>query len=216
MVRIRLSIFSRQDGVMSLIQYIDEDRAQGDLAMIYERIRRLRGGVSDVMKLQSLNPSALAAHFELYRSLMFGPSELDRRTREMIGVLVSSANDCSYGVSHHCEALRNLEVPEQVIDELAAGTVSDETLSEALQGLLRYAAALTRSPSSAGSVEQLRELGWTDAAILDATLVCGYFNMLNRLSLGLGISLESSFADTCGPEGDSTPENVAFVEGASS
>lgn len=200
---------------MSLIQYIDEDRAQGDLAMIYERIRRLRGGVADVMKLQSLNPPALAAHFELYRTLMFGPSELDRRTREMIGVLVSSANDCLYGISHHSEALRNLEVPDRVIEELASGTVSDETLSEPLQALLRYAASLTRTPASATSVEELRELGWTDAAILDATLVCGYFNMLNRLSLGLGISLESTFAETCGPEGsaDASPVPVGGAAG---
>ncbi len=193
---------------MSLIQYIDEDRAQGELAMIYERIRRLRGGVADVMKLQSLNPPLLAAHFEFYRTLMFGPSELDRRTREMIGVLVSSSNACAYGVSHHSEALRHLEVPEAVIDELASGTVSDELLSEPMQALLRYVASLTRTPSSATAVDELRELGWTDAAILDATMVCGYTNMLNRVALGLGISLESTFAQTCGPEGSAELPSV--------
>ena len=41
---------------MSFIQFVDEDRAQGDLAAVYDRIRRVRGGVADVMKLQSLNP----------------------------------------------------------------------------------------------------------------------------------------------------------------
>jgi hypothetical protein len=35
-------------------------------------------------------------HFELYRELMYSHGPLSRRQREMIGVVVSAANDCHY------------------------------------------------------------------------------------------------------------------------
>jgi uncharacterized peroxidase-related enzyme len=195
---------------MSFIQFVDEDRAQGDLAAVYDRIRRVRGGVADVMKLQSLNPPVLAAHFELYRALMFGPSELDRRTREMIGVLVSHANRCSYGVSHHGESLRLLGVPLELVEQLSKGAIPDEAMGEPLRELLRHAVGLTVGQATeSGAIEHLRELGWSDAAILDATMVSAYFNMLNRLTTGLGITLESTYAQTCGPDqGSSGPTAV--------
>jgi hypothetical protein len=33
---------------------------------------------------------------ELYRAIMFGPSELSRTERELLAVVVSCANDCHY------------------------------------------------------------------------------------------------------------------------
>jgi alkylhydroperoxidase family enzyme len=49
-----------------------------------------------VVASHSLNPEALEAHLELYRAVMFGPSELTRAEREAIAVCVSAANDCHY------------------------------------------------------------------------------------------------------------------------
>ena len=39
-------------------------------------------------------------------------------------------------------------------------------------------------------LKALRELGQTDQAILDATLIISYFNFVNRLVMGLGVQLE--------------------------
>jgi alkylhydroperoxidase family enzyme len=49
-----------------------------------------------VLASHSLNPEALAAHLELYRVVMFGPSGLSRTEREAVAVAVSAANDCHY------------------------------------------------------------------------------------------------------------------------
>jgi len=46
--------------------------------------------------VHSLAPQTLTAHLELYKRLMFGPSDLSREEREMIAVAVSSANGCHY------------------------------------------------------------------------------------------------------------------------
>ncbi|MCB9506994.1 MAG: peroxidase-related enzyme [Myxococcales bacterium] len=186
---------------MSFIEAVDPATARGELADTYDRISKARGGVAELMRVHSLNPTAMAAQFELYATLMFGNSELDRRTREMIGVVVSAANRCGYGVAHHTTALRGLQAPADLVDSLAAGELPDAYVSEAVTELLAFARELTLRPQpDAARIERLRELGWSDGSILDAVLVAAYFNNINRVVAGLGVSLEPEFEQTCGPE----------------
>lgn len=183
---------------MSFIETIDPKRAQGQLADIYQRISGARGGVAQVMQVQSLNPAAMEAHFEFYKTLLFGRSELDRRTREMIGVVVSAVNNCSYCVSHHLAPLRAYKVPDAVLESLSNGEIPDDALSPALTRLLIFAKELTRNPAPDGdAIQELRRLEWSDSAILDATMIAGYFNFVNRVVLALGASLEDGFEETC-------------------
>ncbi len=49
-----------------------------------------------ILASHSLNPEALQAHLQLYRTIMFGPSGLTRAEREAVGVTVSAANHCHY------------------------------------------------------------------------------------------------------------------------
>ena len=58
--------------------------------------------------------------------------------------------------------------------------------------MLGYAEKLTREPSSCRErdVSLLRQAGWSDPAILDATLITGYFAFVNRIADGLGVKLE--------------------------
>lgn len=182
---------------MSYIDTIDPDRAQGQLADIYHRIAGARGGVAQVMQVQSLNPAAMEAHFGFYKTLLFGRSELDRRTREMIGVIVSATNSCRYCVEHHLAPLRAYDVENTVLEQLGDGEVPDD-LSPALRQLLGYAKALTERPEpNEDAIRALRELEWSDRAILDATMIVGYFNFVNRVVLGLGAALEDGFEETC-------------------
>ena len=57
----------------------------------------------------------------------------------------------------------------------------------------------------AGDVEVLRDAGWDDRAIHDATQVCAYFNYINRIADALGVELET-WLD---PEGRPFPEPSA-------
>jgi hypothetical protein len=54
------------------------------------------GDMDNVLACHSLNPEALQAHIDLYRTIMFGESPLSRAEREAIAVAVSAANDCHY------------------------------------------------------------------------------------------------------------------------
>lgn len=182
---------------MSFIDTIDPERAQGQLADVYDRISGARGGVAQVMQVQSLNPAAMETHFEFYKTLLLGRSELDRRTREMIGVMVSAVNNCTYCVEHHLSPLRAYKVDDLVLERLAQGKIPDQ-VSPALRRLLQFARELTKDPKpDEGAIRELRALEWSDRAILDATMITGYFNFVNRVVVGLGASLEEGFEDTC-------------------
>lgn len=65
-------------------------------------------------------------------------------------------------------------------------------ISRAELGLLEFAEKVTREPSSCRErdIHLLRQAGWSDRAILDATLVISYFNFVNRIADGLGVELE--------------------------
>ncbi len=81
---------------MAWIKMIDESEAAGKLRDIYEKLTAPWGGVDNILKIHSLNPRSLTSHYELYRTLMHGSSELSRTQREMIAVTVSAINHCVY------------------------------------------------------------------------------------------------------------------------
>jgi len=77
-------------------------------------------------------------------------------------------------------------------------------LPEKLRALMDYALKLTLTPGAMteDSVLQLRELGYSDEQLLDATFVIGYFNFINRLADGLGVDI--------GPEMQKKPQLPPF------
>jgi uncharacterized peroxidase-related enzyme len=78
------------------IKVIPPAEGSGELLDVYSRMRDAAGNVANILAVHSLNPPALRAHFDFYRTLMFGRSELSRAQREMIAVVVSKTNGCHY------------------------------------------------------------------------------------------------------------------------
>lgn len=81
---------------MSWIRTIPPEEAQGALKREYDAALRRARRVYHILRIQSLNPTALHDGIRLYLTLMHGPSELTRAQREMIAVVVSAANRCRY------------------------------------------------------------------------------------------------------------------------
>ncbi len=81
---------------MARIRVIPPAEAAGELAECYAQMKDANGNVANILAVHSLSPAALRAHYGLYKTLMFGRSELSRAQREMIAVVVSTANQCHY------------------------------------------------------------------------------------------------------------------------
>ena len=180
---------------MAWIDTIDLDDAPEDLQPLYDEIINTRGKVSNILKVHSLNPSALAAHLELYDTLLFGQSDLRRAEREAIAVVVSAENGCRYCVRHHGEALAAYWDRARV-DQLAADHAAMDDLEPKLRQACTVAAKLTRAPDamSKADVDRLRDAGWSDRSILDIVLITAYFNFVNRIANGLGVEVTAAEA----------------------
>lgn len=59
--------------------------------------------------------------------------------------------------------------------------------------LCEYAEALSGTPAAMGpdGVERLKDAGFEDRAVHDASQVIAYFNYINRLADGLGVDREA-------------------------
>lgn len=173
---------------LAWVNWIEESQAKGELKEHYEYLKRSRGKVSNIMKVQSLNPDAMMAHLTLYMKIMFGKSELTRIQREMIATLVSTTNNCRYCVLHHGEALMKIAKNEKLVDQLLLDYKKAE-ISKKDKAMLNYAVNLTKNPANVTKedIEMLRKVGFSDNAILSINLVACYFNFVNRIALGLGV-----------------------------
>lgn len=179
---------------MPHIDVIQPEQAEGELKNIYEELQRSRGKVAEVHKIQSLNPDSIVKHMDLYLSIMFGRSPLKRVQREMIAVVVSKANGCSYCQIHHAEAVNHYWKDKEKTEKLRKD-YRELDLPDADRALCQYAETLTRNPEAAASenlTAPLKAAGLNDRAILDATLVISYFNFVNRIVLALGVPLEQN------------------------
>ncbi len=179
---------------MPYIQTIQPDQASGELQEIYDRLVKSRGKIAEVHKIQSLNPQSIIGHMELYMTIMFGKSPLKRVHREMMAVIVSVANKCDYCQIHHLAAVKNFWKDEEKTNQLRIDYLAAE-LSDRELALCDFAKALTQTPEKskdAKLIQPLKNLGFEDREILDATLVIAYFNFVNRIVLALGVDVEDN------------------------
>jgi uncharacterized peroxidase-related enzyme len=173
---------------MSWIKEIDESEATDKLKDIYKDIKQKRGKLSNIMKVQSLNPEAMKHHIDLYITLLFGKSGLSRELRELIALVVSNSNQCFYCINHHAEALNHYWKDKEKINILLQN-YKFVRIPEKNKKIIDYVKKLTEKPKEMKKtdIEKLQDIGFTDEEILNINLIACYFNFVNRIVLGLGV-----------------------------
>jgi len=81
---------------MAWIEIISPDKATGLLKEQYDKAMKRAGRIWGVVAIMSQNPRAQKASMDFYGTLMFGRSTLTRSQREMLAVVVSNVNHCTY------------------------------------------------------------------------------------------------------------------------
>ncbi len=167
------------------------------LRAIYERIRSRSsaGRVAHVWQAQGHDPAALAATFELYRALMDDPAPLTRTQADLIALVVSATNGCAYCVAHLGPKLAKA-LGDEVLALAVARDYREANLAARDRVLLDAAVALTCEPCERKQedVERLREYGFDDDAVLKLTEIAAFYNLVNRVVCGLGVTLETDVA----------------------
>ena len=178
-------LMPQPDHVMAL-PVPDADRLDDDLQAYYAKCQEKLGLVPNVLKAYSLRPAKLRTFIALYNELMLGDSGLSKLEREMIAVVVSSANRCYYCLVAHGQAVRQLSGDPQ-LGEMMVMNYRVAKLSPRQRAMLDYAWKLTTDPHAIGESDRkaLRDAGFGDADIFDITDTAAFFNYTNRMAHGL-------------------------------
>ena len=142
------------------------------------------GFINNLFKVLPLNASQYIG-FLNFKGSLFNPETcyLSNADKEMIGIVVSSVNCCSYCLTTHGDALRGFTKNPVLVDRLSYNFRSAKSmLTEKQYALCEYAWFVTKNPSEIDhtQVEKLRAVGFNDHEILEAAFVAGFFNYTNR------------------------------------
>ncbi|MFS4580253.1 peroxidase-related enzyme [Phaeobacter sp. C3_T13_0] len=180
---------------MAWIRTVPFEEAAGKLKKLYERVTGPGGNVDNIMLVHSLRPHSMEGHMAIYKAVLHhSGNSLPKWYLEVLGVWVSSLNDCGYCVEHHFSGLQRLlrdaTRGEAIRAAIEARNLEQAPLDAAQRAGLAYARKLTEAPAAVieADVNALRAAGLDDGQILEINQVTAYFSYANRTVLGLGCS----------------------------
>ena len=164
----------------------DPDTLDEDIRKYLAKCQEKLGLVPYVLRAYTGNPAKFRTFTAFYNELMLAESGLSKLEREMIAVVVSSANRCYYCLVAHGQAVRQLSGDPQ-LGEMMVMNYRVAELSPRQRAMLDYAWKLTAEPHGIGETDRqaLRDAGFDDAEIFDITDVAAFFNYTNRMAHGL-------------------------------
>src|SRR5690606_38140020 len=97
----------------------DPATLEDDLQVVFQKCIAKLGLVPNVLSTYSMRPQRLRNFLTLYNEIVFSESGLSKLEREMVAVVVSSANRCYYCLVAHGEAVRALSGDPQLGEMMA-------------------------------------------------------------------------------------------------
>ena len=175
---------------------IPDDKAGPDLCDVLDLARTPHGTVDNVMRVHSLRPNTMRGHILLYRAALHDDSNtLPMWLQEVVSSWVSALNACPYSFANHWANAAHLIGDATRAETIHAALLArkPETVFDGRElALLIYAEKLTLRPGEMEQpdVQALRAAGLDDGEILEANQIIGYFNYVNRLLNGLGVTTD--------------------------
>jgi uncharacterized peroxidase-related enzyme len=154
-----------------------------DLRKYFAACDEKLGFLPNVLKVYSFDQKKLRAFIGMYNELMLGDSRLSPLEREMIAVVVSSANRCYYCLTAHGQAVREMS-GDPSLGEALVMNYRIARIPRRQRAMLDFAHQLTVDPTAdaAPARERLRKAGFSDRDLWDIISVTAFFNMTNRLA----------------------------------
>ena len=161
-----------------------DDATQKYLAICEEKL----GMIPNVLRAYTGNLEKFRNFTALYNTLMLDEKDcnLTKLEREMIAVVVSSANRCYYCLVAHGQAVRELSNDPQ-LGEMMVMNYRVAELDDRTQKMLDFVWKLTELPHkiSDDDRQNLRGVGFSEQDIFDICETAAFFNYTNRMAHGL-------------------------------
>lgn len=154
-----------------------------DLQLIWRKCTDKLGFVPNVYSTYSLKPKRLRNFMVMYNEIMLSDSGLSKLEREMVAVVVSSANRCYYCLVAHGAAVRQLSGDAE-LGEMMAFNYRVARLDARQRAMLDFTWKMTTTPWLIEDADRdaLREVGLSEQDIFDLAETVAFFNLSNRMA----------------------------------
>ena len=142
------------------------------------------GHVPNVVKVFSLRPAKLRTFIAKYNEMMLSDeTDLSRLEREMIAVVVSSANRCVYCITSHSQAVREFS-GDPVLGDILMVNYREANLTPRQRAMLDFAMKVCTASHTVNDAdyEALRAHGFDDEDIWDIAGITAFFGLSNRMA----------------------------------
>lgn len=163
----------------------------------FDTCEKSGGFIPNYFRAHSLNADNLARLNGYMLPLLDGASGLlPIRERELICLVVSAENGCSYCQVFHIDSLGKV-IDDKGMAQRICLNYREEDLSPRETALCDLAIKITRDAHTVepGDFDALREIGLTDQEILEAVEVAALINATNRVCISLGVPIDMEFFD---------------------
>ncbi len=148
------------------------------------------GRLGEIFELLALDKDLYFATDAMVQNFLLKETRLPYATKERIALLVSLANNCTMCVDVHKNIAKMLGMSDEQVEETLRGVdaIQTDEKEKALLDFALKAAGKENYKMTQEDIDALKELGWSEAEILEAARIAGYFNYINTLSnvFGLG------------------------------
>jgi uncharacterized peroxidase-related enzyme len=137
-------------------------------------------------RMMAHKPEVLKNFVPLYGAIM-GPGAVDRRTKELVYLTVSLANECAYCTAAHKATAKKAGITDEEIR--AIETEQNQFFSGPELAAILYARELTGEVAANQTADPLFKT-FNDEQVVEITLVVAMANFTNRFNNGLGVKPE--------------------------
>jgi uncharacterized peroxidase-related enzyme len=184
-----------QERVGSWFPVPDETDLPDDLRGLFAKARERIGFVPNVFRAYAFRPERLRTWFAHFKAVHEPTEHLDAADRELIAVVVSSANRCLYCLVAHGASLRE-QLDDPVLGERIAFDWRRAGLDERRTAIAAYAEKLTLAPQAVdrADLQRLLDVGLSLAEAWDVAEVASMYNFTNRMAMATNMLPNEEYA----------------------
>ncbi|WP_136658182.1 carboxymuconolactone decarboxylase family protein [Nitratireductor sp. XY-223] len=179
---------------MQRMPMIERENISGDLEVFYDSVTALLGRVPRFYRTIASAPWLAMCFLPINATAQrqWPGTRISGRVKELVVIKTSHVNGCDYCYAHNTALGAAAGITHDEVIEMSSDDYLDsKTLSDAEKAAIRWAEAMTRNTAGRDDAlfAELKE-HFSDGEIIEISMVCAMFNMINRLTDSLGVPIE--------------------------
>lgn len=179
---------------MARIPVIEPEAVDGELGEFYDAVTALMGRVPHFYRTISHAPllAMLFLPINAANQREWPGARLSGRIKEMVVIKTSHVNGCEYCYAHNTSLGMAAGITQEQIIDISSDDYKESALfTERERAAIMWAENVTKNNAQKNDALYERvNAHFSDAEIVELTLICAMFNMINRINDSLDVTIE--------------------------